>query len=461
MKRRIYRYENFAFFDRSAIEAHLARMAEKGLMLDHIGTVLWRYRRTEPKKLRFSAVYFPDCSEYDPEMSESAQSRIEFCEHDGWKLCAQWREMLIFCSENADAVPIETDAVMQLSVIERTMRKSFFPQQVLLLLLGLSQCIIQLGSLLSAPLTFYTNALSVAVLPFWLIFTPTALLDVLRSLLWLRRARSLAEQDELPEFRPWRIVRVLQFAALGILLVLGAFSAQWRRILLPIIAFVFVIIAVSTGLKNLLRRKGVSASANRTINAFAVFVLTLLLLLFSTLMILLGFHRSDAVGQYQTHGISYDVYADELPIALEELYEIPAEMQWSRQTEINRSLLALGADCRQWPLTDDPDAPELAYRLYCARFPFILDTFEQTLLDESAGSVVLDGKTMYPQYEEIPAAPWGAVRAYRRSDFDSRDHLLLRYEKTILSIALPEPADDALAARLAAALEVLPERLSF
>ena len=43
----------YSYLDRTAITAHLSDMAAQGWMLEKIGGWNWRYRRTEPKKLRF------------------------------------------------------------------------------------------------------------------------------------------------------------------------------------------------------------------------------------------------------------------------------------------------------------------------------------------------------------------------------------------------------------------------
>ena len=55
----------YSYLDRTAITAHLSDMAAQGWMLENIGGWSWRYRRAEPKKLRFALVFFP-ASQFDP-----------------------------------------------------------------------------------------------------------------------------------------------------------------------------------------------------------------------------------------------------------------------------------------------------------------------------------------------------------------------------------------------------------
>ena len=81
-KRRVM--EIFSFYDRSGLERRLAAMAEKGWLLEKIGSILWTYRRTEPRKLTFCVCWFPKASAFDPEPSEEQQTFYDFCEHTGW-----------------------------------------------------------------------------------------------------------------------------------------------------------------------------------------------------------------------------------------------------------------------------------------------------------------------------------------------------------------------------------------
>ena len=56
----------YSFYDHTGMERHLEKMAAKGWLLESIGTTLWRYRRIEPQRLRFSVAYYPDATESDP-----------------------------------------------------------------------------------------------------------------------------------------------------------------------------------------------------------------------------------------------------------------------------------------------------------------------------------------------------------------------------------------------------------
>ena len=115
---------NFSFYDQQAIQEKLEEMAESGWMLEKTGNFMWAYKRIEPKKLRFSVTYFPSASDFDPSPTEGELTKIDFCRQDGWNLVTTWGVMQIFYNEDLDAVPIETEPVMQIENICRSMKKN-------------------------------------------------------------------------------------------------------------------------------------------------------------------------------------------------------------------------------------------------------------------------------------------------------------------------------------------------
>lgn len=123
-----------AYYDRTGISRHLEKMAARGWMLDHIGSGVWHYRRTEPKKLRFSVVYFPAASQFDPEPTEELATFRDYCAAAGWQLAADTAQMQIFYNEQEDPVPIETDPAVELKNLRRSLRRSFLPAYGFLLL---------------------------------------------------------------------------------------------------------------------------------------------------------------------------------------------------------------------------------------------------------------------------------------------------------------------------------------
>lgn len=154
---------NFPFYDQQAIQEKLEDMAEKGWMLVKTGSFLWTYKRVEPKKLRFSVTYFSSASDFDPSPTDGELTKIDYCLQDGWMLVTSWGVMQIFCNENLNAVPIETEPATQVENICRSMKKNvLFPQAILCAILvwnivmRFSQWKRNPAGELSDPLSLYT-----------------------------------------------------------------------------------------------------------------------------------------------------------------------------------------------------------------------------------------------------------------------------------------------------------------
>ena len=151
MKNTKRRFVLFSFYDRSGIETYLEQQAESGWLLDKVSAFGWRFRRIEPRKIRFSVVYFSKASAFDPEPSEQQLVFQDFCEHTGWKIASSNAQMQIFYNDRADPTPIETDAVLEVAAIHAAVKKSFLPNYCLLAAAGMMNAALFVWRLLSDP----------------------------------------------------------------------------------------------------------------------------------------------------------------------------------------------------------------------------------------------------------------------------------------------------------------------
>lgn len=107
-----YEYNFYSFYDHTGMEQHFEKMAAQGWLIEKLG-YFWRYRRIEPQALRFSVVYYSEASEFDPtKPSEGELTFYDFCAQAGWNKAASRAQMNVFYNEDANAVPIETDAAL-------------------------------------------------------------------------------------------------------------------------------------------------------------------------------------------------------------------------------------------------------------------------------------------------------------------------------------------------------------
>ena len=93
------------------IQNHLNEMAEKGWMLEQIDRFFWRYRICEPKKLRFSVLFFQNRDWEKPYREQ--------CEAAGWRFVSGFAGMQIFCTEDPNLPPVEIDPTPRWKAIHK------------------------------------------------------------------------------------------------------------------------------------------------------------------------------------------------------------------------------------------------------------------------------------------------------------------------------------------------------
>lgn len=352
---------NFSYYDQLAIQEKLEEMAEKGWRLEKPGSFMWTYKRIEPKRLRFSVTYFPSASDFDPGPTEGELTKIDYCRQDGWTLVASWGVMQIFCNEDLDAIPIETEPLMQVENICQSMNKNvFLPQTVLCgtllwnIFLRFSQWRRDPVGELSSPFFIYS------VLMFG-ILTLACLYEICFFAFWSRKAKAAARNDGV--FLPIRskpvVGRVLM--AVSSLFLILSYTASWGALGFAMLwlCMVPLIIVIGNLLKNILKKRGFSRNVNRIVSVCAVVLLTFFMLGVLAAAIIQGRVRfnskSNVIGTYDLYGITREIYNDSLPLEIEDLADVDA--QWSKEADHQESLLLSSTEYRQYAvLTDGNDS---------------------------------------------------------------------------------------------------------
>ncbi len=224
------RPEYFSLFDYTAIEAHLAKMAEKGWLLERMGPFFWSYRRIEPQKLRFHVSYFPNASRFDPEPTPALTEYSELAAHTGWQRCAALEFVQIFYTAEEAPMPMETDPVLRLASVREAFVRSALPLDACVLLV----CALMLDMLgaLSGLTAFFAAAVSVLCIVYYA-------LELTVYGLWFLRASRLAGAGEfMPSPCHSGVLRVFQGPALALT---AAYAVGWavcgagvQRLALPL-----------------------------------------------------------------------------------------------------------------------------------------------------------------------------------------------------------------------------------
>ena len=410
---------NFSFYDQQAIQEKLEEMAESGWMLEKTG-FMWTYKRIEPKKLRFSVTYFPSASDFDPSPTEGELTKIDFCRQDGWNLVTTWGVMQIFYNEDLDAVPIETEPVMQIENICRSMKKNVLLPQAVLSGMLLWNVVIRLSQWRRDPVGELSDPFSIYSVLMFSILTLACLYEIGFYFCWSRKAKAAAQNDGV--FLPVRSKPIASWILMAVSALLLILSYTALRGLLGFVilwlCMVPFIIVIGNLLKNMLKKRGVSRNVNRIVSVCAVVLLTFLMLGLMTAAIIQGRMRFDSgknvVDTYELYGRTREIYNDPLPLEIEELADVNA--RWSKEADHQETLLLSSTEYRQYAVpadgNDNVDERKLEYTVTEVKQDFLYDFIKRAVLN-SRQDEIHDDFVFTDHYEPIDASVWNADDAYQ------------------------------------------------
>lgn len=188
------RLELFSHYDHTNIEKHLEKMASKGWMIDSIGSTFWRYKKTEPKKLRFSVVYYPKEVKEGTVISADRQNFIDLCSSGGWNYLINSGKMHIFATDDETAPPIDTDAAIQIECIHKFAKAEIVYGYLFLASVCLAISAYGIYKLWKAPVDTLTDI----EFRFWCtpLFFIFSVINIITYLLWYKKAKAAAENGE-------------------------------------------------------------------------------------------------------------------------------------------------------------------------------------------------------------------------------------------------------------------------
>lgn len=426
---------SFSPYNPKQMAETLEAMAAHGWMLESLGTYIWTYRRIPPKKLRFAVTYFPKASDFDPGPTEGELTKADFCALDGWQLAARLDVIQIFYTDREDAVPIETDPVIQVENIYRSMKKGVFLPHLLILATILFQLYMQISQFRRDPIEYLSHASLLYLFPFWCLLLVDLVLQLWIHLHWHRVAKKAAEQDGI--FHPFPFTQKFNFLVAALLLLfLSAVLPRFIPTILLLIGGILLIIWGTNDLKQHLKQRGASRRVNQAAFFGSAVLGTLLLIGVLTLVLIRGsfsFQRtSKPVGSYEYQGDTFEIYDDPLPLEVEDL--TAAEGQWSKEMRHQETILLGYTEYIQHPLlTESQDLPDLSYTMVDVKHPFLYKLCKQHFLtlDED------DVKLFHLSYRPMDAAPFGAAELYQRCyEGKPSSQYLIFLEKKILTLDL-------------------------
>lgn len=435
-----YIIPSFAFYDRTGIQRYLEKQAAKGWMLDKAGNYCWRFRRMEPNGLRFCVTYFPKADLYDPAPSEAEQTFRDFCAHGGWILAGSNAQMQIFWSDAPNPMPIETDPVMEVENIHRSMKKGMLMAYWLLLVNCLIQFVSQGISLSQGLVNFLSNGLNLWLAGTWILLFILAAARLLMYYGWRRKARRAAEADGI-----FVETKSIMWAEnLAALLIFGGITAmiltledrRMAAVLGCCIALAIVLIIGIELFRRWMKRKGFDAADSKKYTMIVTVVLALLLFFGGIPAVTYAVMNDDGYEQAQTADLLLDIR----DLLGEEAAEYKTMLLTSQESPF------LGYQrIYQYP-EGSRTIPHLEYNRVDVKADFLYDVSLEEIM--TIPVYMTEGT-----FRSIDPAPWGAEQAWQLHDGEElRNWYVLCYEDTILEML---PSWELTAEQMAAVGELL------
>ena len=435
----------FCFYDRTGIEKMLKKQAAKGWMLESIGQLGWKYRRIEPKNVRFAVTYYANASVFDPFPTAGEELYQDFVEHSGWQFVASNAQMQIFFTEEKEPVPIETDPVVELQNIHKAVKKSFLPGYFAMLfcaLLNLCLMAWRLCENFTGTLAHNTNLFTIFC---WITMAVMEVWEIASYFLWRRRALKAASLDR--SFVETKNRNNTMWIILAV--ILGAYilmltSVESRMVVVALITIGMMAVSVTLILlfTRWMKKTGFSREDNRAYTILATVFVSMAMAGLSTwaiAAILNNLPDEHVRENYAHNGMTITWFGDELPLTVEALTgEDDGDYSCYRTEE--SSILIDRLIANQYRKFGTGDGSTLRYVVVDVKFGPLFDAClrEYLALYHNQKMTDIFGNEFYGEFHPIDPNPWGADCAWQLHRLEEETEYLLVYGNRIVNFDFSE-----------------------
>ena len=428
-KRETFMYSLLEFPE---MQKRLEQRAAEGWRLKKVGSFFWIYEEAEPKKVHYSIVFFPKTNNLEPEPSDSLMMLREYCEKTGWELAAEQGQMQIFCNEQPNPVPIETEAWIQVKNIHETMKKSIVLVHGILLVNAVLQLGIQAMQFFTNPLDWLSMGFNFYMIWCWVFLGAGSAVEIIHYYAWYKKAKRMAEEEEilyLPKsIHLFRIIYLTIAMAALVLAILVLTNFTTARYGIVVLVWTVVVLGVPMSVSKLLKKRKVSAKWNRVIIMILAFVCTIGM----TIVIFISVD-SDANLIFRRD--------EEALLTLSDFIEIDEEKLVS-STRKSDSIFLFREECYQSKRWEEDEIisvrSKMDYTLIMIKIPFLYDFCKEELMAEKNQYIEYVEEDFEDQsgYRKVDMPVWGAEEVYQYYEYDGNpeNEYLICYLDRILQI---------------------------
>ncbi len=129
-----YCFRFYSDYDVKGMTDFLDRMAAKGWLLSKKSGVYYKFVKTDKPFIKYNITYFADADKENDFYPYGADRYFEMRQEAGWQFLTNDRKMMIFISEDPDAVELETEPMVKVDVIHQSYTHFYLFMELCILL---------------------------------------------------------------------------------------------------------------------------------------------------------------------------------------------------------------------------------------------------------------------------------------------------------------------------------------
>lgn len=240
------RFITFKENECEALEKYLEEKAREGWMINDISCGFFTFKKSEPKKCKFSVDIFTDLK---------AGEYIDYCEASGWKYICETNQYLIFYTEDENITLIQTDEEIILQKMNKYMIRNLSMYMLSILIIGRSVYNAFFNNNSLNQNYIYGNYFLFLIL-ISVVFIICPVIDLVRSSLWyfkFKKAYKLEENIKYPTLKELKIkMTIIDFyISVFVIVVICSMGdlADWKAYIYTGLVMISIIISISKVIK--------------------------------------------------------------------------------------------------------------------------------------------------------------------------------------------------------------------
>jgi hypothetical protein len=255
----------FIFFPHEceAVEEYLEGMAARGWMLKSISGNIFRFKKIEPRRLKYSVDVLHKISEFDHKDTNVALEYRDYCIAAGWKyVCQRGKIQVFYSEEGADTVPIHTEGNEKFKSILKASITSVIAQLIFMFSI-MFNIYIQLFEDIEAALSNSYTLVFIAVMVIFAIVTSMELIDFF---FWLVKNIRYLKQNKNIRYSNFKRIRIKNLVkGLAALLLIFSLALEGGKTVgqgVSLVGLMFIPIIISIALAIVINKKHYSRTTN-------------------------------------------------------------------------------------------------------------------------------------------------------------------------------------------------------